>query len=497
MMNAACKVAMKRLSAQWRRTAYFGTFLYAIVLSGSVFGMDCYVATNGNHISPYENWDKAATNIQDAVNAAGAGGTVWISNGTYRVTSSSARLVSITNSLSLRGFSGNPADVLIDGNGPACTNRGIYVALTNPASVLIDALTISNFYASGSGGGILIKITNLVSGAEVSGTAVVQNCVLTDNKCFRAGTTFRGWGAGLCAFGQVGSEFYTVVSNCTIINNITTNSGNGNAGGGALFYMSRFTMQDCRVAGNVSTYDGGGGICVFQDNLTIPGSVIKSCLIESNTTLTTAYGAGVRVANGTLIENCTIRYNRVIGTAGGGGVYLGAGQTNTLRNCLVCYNTANMGAGVFAPVSTNLIENCTIASNVNNSTENGAGIWMGSAGSQLDMRNTILYDNYKTNGALYNFYLVNYIRSAANCCTMPTNGIAGAGNFTNAPRFVNFAGGDFRLASDSPCINRGLNQSWMSGALDLDKHARMDIFSGIADIGCYEYVPGGTLFMVR
>lgn len=458
---------------------------------------DHYVATNGNHISPYDAWEKAASNIQSAVDTAGAGGTVWISNGTYRVTSSSARFIAVTNSLNLRGFSGNPADVIIDGNRPACTNRGIYVALTNPANVLIDALTISNFYANGSGGGILIKITNLVSGAEVSGTAVVQNCVITDNKCYRSGTSFRGWGAGLCAFGQVSSDFYTVVSNCTIINNITTNAGNGNAGGGALFYMSRFVMQDCRVAGNISTYDGGGGICVFPDNLAPPGQVIRNCTIESNTTLATAYGAGLRVANGTLVENCTIRYNRVIGTAGGGGLSIGGGVTNILRNCLVCYNTANMGGGVFIPASTNIIENCTIASNVNNSTENGVGIWMGYAGSQLDMRNTIVYYNYKTNGVLYNIYLVNYIRSATNCCIMPTNGIAGSGNFTNAPGLVDYAGYDFRLTGDSPCINAGLNLPWMDGAADLDGHARLDPFSGRVDIGCYEYFHAGTVYMMR
>jgi len=308
---------------------------------------DYYVARGGQApLSPYTNWADAASNIQDAVNAAAPGATVWISNGIYTATSSASAYLAyiyITNSLNLRGFSGNPADVIINGNGPACTNRGIFVALTNPASVLIDALTVSNFDAIGSGGGILIKITNLVSGAEVSGTAVVQNCVITDNKCRRSSTTFRGWGAGISYFGQVDSDFYTVVSNCTIVNNITTNSGLGNAGGGAFFYMGRFAMQGCRVAGNTTTYDGGGGVCVFKDNLTIPGSVIRSCVIESNTAEAT-WGGGVRVANGTLVENCTIRYNTALY---GGGACLSGGQPSTLRSCLLCYNSvAGAGSGI-------------------------------------------------------------------------------------------------------------------------------------------------------
>ena len=46
------------------------------------------------------------------------------------------------------------------------------------------------------------------------------------------------------------------------------------------------------------------------------------------------------------------------------------------------------------------------------------------------------------------------------------------------------AGGNYRLQSNSPCINTGTNQDWMVGAFDLAGNAR--IFDGRVDMGAYE-----------
>ena len=64
---------------------------------------------------------------------------------------------------------------------------------------------------------------------------------------------------------------------------------------------------------------------------------------------------------------------------------------------------------------------------------------------------------------------------------------------TNDPCFVNAAGENYRLQSNSPCINTGTNQSWMIGAMDLDGNPRISPASGIVDMGAYEYLWGGSV----
>jgi len=61
---------------------------------------------------------------------------------------------------------------------------------------------------------------------------------------------------------------------------------------------------------------------------------------------------------------------------------------------------------------------------------------------------------------------------------------AGNGNITNAPLFVDAAKGDFRLQSNSPCINWG-NNSAVSNTTDLDGNPR--IVEDVVDMGAYEY----------
>ena len=55
--------------------------------------------------------------------------------------------------------------------------------------------------------------------------------------------------------------------------------------------------------------------------------------------------------------------------------------------------------------------------------------------------------------------------------------------FQDDPHFVDVAGGDFRLAADSPCIDAGDN-ACVVDAVDLGGNAR--IVNGKVDVGCYE-----------
>ena len=79
------------------------------------------------------------------------------------------------------------------------------------------------------------------------------------------------------------------------------------------------------------------------------------------------------------------------------------------------------------------------------------------------------------------------------CCTTPapSSFSDGGGNITNAPLFVDYAAGNLRLQSNSPCINAGLSAA-TPGSTDLDGFPR--ISGGTVDIGAYEFQnPASTL----
>ena len=422
---------------------------------------DHYVAQNGQAPSgTFTSWDTAASNIQDAVNVAYTNSTVWVGAGRYTASTSSVdyagtNVVYINRALTLRSSNSAPGDSIIDGQG---SNRGIAIVYGSSTTNLfvVNGFTISNCSANVTsaltsarcyGGGILF-----LPSSGVTWTGVVQNCVICNNSV-GPGSGY-DFGGGIFGGATVSGRYFLLVTNCIIRDNL-----NYKGWGGGL-------------------YAGAYG-----------GTMVHSCLFENNS----AISGGGCLGNYSTFINCIFRNNAATGTVsnvGGGGV---KGGYNTFTNCLGYYNTAAYGGG-FSWSDNNgplYFYCCTI---VSNRSLYGGGIRMDKAIDQLTVVNSIVYSNSTIDfyrGALF----TNYISFSC----FRTNGLEGTtlgtGNITSPPAFVNFAGQDFRLSLNSPCLNTGTNMDWMTNAVDLDGKAR--IRYGRADMGAYEHVYNGTIYKMR
>ncbi len=171
-------------------------------------------------------------------------------------------------------------------------------------------------------------------------------------------------------------------------------------------------------------------------------------------------GGGVFATPDCTVRNCIIVSN----SAGmGGGAYGG-----TLINCLVRDNSAFLGGGTCDGAA----QNCTIVGN--DAWNFGGGVLGGT------LWNSIVYFNRAWSDADHIYASMQF------CCTWPPP--AGNGNIADEPLFADAAAGDFRLLSNSPCVNAGTNQDWMTVSADLGGHAR--ISGGRVDLGAYEFEAG-------
>lgn len=204
----------------------------------------CVDAAGTNPISPFTSWATAATNIQDAVDAALPGEIVLVTNGIYA-------------------------------SGGRPYNGGI----TNRVLVAQPRVTIAsvNGYAS-----------TIIQGAwdpnTTNGPLAVRCCFLATNGVTLSGFTIRGGATGGGAYGDTGSNylgggvaslgipwslFFSYSSNLTdakVVNCFIT-SNSASCGGGAVY----LNLINCILTGNIA-FEGGGAYDCYLTNCTVCGN---------------------------------------------------------------------------------------------------------------------------------------------------------------------------------------------------------------------------------
>jgi hypothetical protein len=165
-------------------------------------GATFYVDLNStNPKPPFLHWSTAATNIQDAIDVAGAGDQVLVNDGIYSTggmlvnNPSQTNRVVVNKPLTVRSVHG-PAATVIEGDGYQGGVRCVYLAAG--ATLIGFTLTNGSAFYDEDGGGVWCE----------SNSATVSNCVISGN--------WASSGAG--AYGGT-------LNNCTLTGN--------NFGGGA------------------------------------------------------------------------------------------------------------------------------------------------------------------------------------------------------------------------------------------------------------------------
>jgi hypothetical protein len=147
--------------------------------------------------------------------------------------------------------------------------------------------------------------------------------------------------------------------------------------------------------------------------------------------------------------------------SGGGGYSVGFESSLIYGN----YASASAGGAQYSGFN-----NCTVVKNESGGTDGGA--------HDCSSVNSIIMYNSAPIGPNCERDYGQWIYT----CSDPLT--SGASCISNDPVFADFANNDFRLASNSPCINRGTNEDWMAGTLDLDGNPR--IRNARVDMGAYE-----------
>ncbi len=429
---------------RWRVVALC-VLLSASAVSSAGTATNRYVVKNSpNPASPYDSLDNAAHDIQTAIDAAVAanGDQVLVAAGVYDTggllgypsNTFLTNRVAINKAITVRSIDNDPDTAIIEGAwAPVTTNGpGAVRGVYVGASASLIGFTVRN------GATFAINLANDQRGGGV----FCQNAT-------------------------------AVISNCVIVGNVANTLGGG-------VYLGN--IFDSLIVSNQSVANNGGGTS---------GSILNRCTLSRN--WAALYGGG---AASVTASNCVFTFNQ----ARGGG----AAEGGTFVNCLMYGNLATDYSG--GALRNNItLYNCTLVGNRFSSASaghGGGGIYVGNNHSAV-IFNSIIYANQ---GSMENNIYVygTGVLNITNSCTYPAIPSWAAGNLTNAPLFaasgsgfgLSHEAGDYHLDRTSPCIDRGVNQAWMTGTVDLNGIAR--IKNNLVDIGCYEsFFPRGTTILIR
>jgi len=423
--------------------------------------------------------------VQDAVDAASEGSTVKVAGYCWGVgwRAGTYQTVYISKTLTLAGgytlTNWTTPDPVANPTTLDAYNFGRVVYAT--VDVTLSNLTLQYGKVSGDGGGLYTSgVLTLTAVNVLSNTASSGGGGVYANNAVLSGGLFQ--------------------------NNACTNSP---CYGGGLYAGSTLALTGTQFLSNTATQDGGGAIALgaatlsdglFQNNgaswgggLYANGAVtLTGTQFISNTA--TLSGGGTWAWHAATLSGGLFQNNRA---SWGGG--LSANSTLALTGTQFLSNTATHGGGLYHAYSDDgrLVNTLFVG---NAASGNGSALYLGSPGQVTLVHTTIASPTVGAGTAIYvrqgtvnitNTLVASYTTSIQRAggtvnsdynlfYNAPTTVTIGSHSLTGTnPLFVNPAGDDYHLLSNSPAVGAGLN---VGVATDLDGQPRRDP----PTIGAYE-----------
>ena len=298
--------------------------------------------------------------------------------------------------------------------------KDIYFISTNGAdqTALVGVSDTSSVVEIHKGvmSGFTVKngVGNEGGGVQVWGNAILENCIITENKTVEADVNIQ-----IYPFGFGGGVYLTenaLMRNCLVVDNW------GKFGAGGVLMDGSSRIEDSEIFSN-DTKGKGGGVLLFSDECTISRSIVRANRSFGSTMggLDDSFGGGIATYSGNhFVNNTLIKGN--YSSRGGGGVFVSQNASISFINSIFHRNRSGLFRG-----------------------DNGSGLSYG----DLTIRNTIVWDNTGRNPRF--LWNESYFSNIDEVSYIQTN----HGNIRDEPLFEDITQNNFILMSGSPCINTG------------------------------------------
>ncbi len=438
------------------------------------------------------SWNDALGDLHTALVQAQAGDQVWIAAGTYRpignIIGADPRTVHFQMKNGVAIYGGFPAKPSVE-MGMEARDPQLHQTILTGDLAGNDSSEESDRYQDNA-----YHVFYHPFGLDLDHTATLDGVTITGGYADRTDDQLHAIGGGI-----YNDRNSPVLQNVVITGNYAFLGGGGIYNGAGAMEMHSSIVSNNRAGIGGGIYHDHASFGALHAQMKLKKSIIRDNIAYMGS------GGGISTRSSMDVSYSIISGNKALGR--GGGIDSATGsvvKTTKLTNVLIIgnevadMNDSGLGGGLFL-YSDNQYELTNVTISGNRAATNGGGLFLVGSGS---FRNMIVWGNTENNGESNNVVVSVTGDEPVFSDSLVGGGMVNiSGGFITGTRMIDAdplfrspssaalaptSAGDYRLKSNSPAINKGMNVGFdPESAVDLDGRKR--IINGWIDMGAYEY----------